>query len=293
MLSAIQRIVNALLSPQATRLTDSMTPSIVGIVLVKNEDLHIEQVLCNIQLFCDKIIIADHLSSDGTADTVNRLCNRFDNITYHRIKDPSESHELVSGYADTATWIFAVDGDELYDPAGLSILREKIFAGEFDKWWMLLGNVLHCTEYSRKEGHAQGYLTPPCRSMTKLYNFSKIDYWKGPCPERLHGGDISFKDGYSMANRLLLYDTMDWETSFFRCLHFCFMTRSSKDGDRGGQAFIRKNISDINSESIYRKFLNILPFRPGRDKKPYYKREMYMRGPLVRKATESFFSDPG
>ena len=270
-----------------------MTRSIVGIVLVKNEDLYIEQVLLNIRLFCDEILIADHCSSDATPDIVSRLGERFDNITYHQIRKPGESHELVSGYADSKTWISAVDGDELYDPAGLSTLREKILNGEFDNWWMLLGNVLHCVEYRRKGGYAQGYLTPPCRSMTKLYNFSKINHWKGPCPERLHGGDISFKDDYSMENRLLLYETMDWETSFFRCLHFCFMARSSKDSDRNGQAFIRKNISDINSESIYRKFLNIFPFQSSRDKESYYKREMYMRGPLVKKATEAFFSVTG
>jgi len=266
--------------------------NIVGIVLVKNEDFYIEQVLINIHRFCDKIIVADHLSSDATADKVQRLCNKFSNITYHRIKNPRESHELVAGYADSKTWVFAVDGDELYDSAGLATLREKIFAGDFDNWWMLLGNVLHCIEFNQKEGYAKGYLTPPCRSMTKLYNFSKISHWRGPCPERLHGGDISFKEDYSMASRLLLYEKMEWENSFFRCLHFCFMARSSKDADTAGQTFLRKNISDINAESIYRKFLDIFPFRFGRSKDSHYKREKYMRGPLVKKATEPFFLRP-
>ena len=201
---------------------------IVGIVLVKDEDLYIEQVLRNILLFCDKIIVADHLSSDSTADKVNLLAKEIGKITYHKIKHPGDSHELIIGYADSQTWIFAVDGDELYDPSGLTILRQKITAGEFEEWWMILGNVLHCVEFNQEERYALGYLTPPCRSMTKLYNFSKINYWKGPCPERLHGGNISFKAGYSMANRLLLYEKMEWETSFFRCLHFCFLQRSQR-----------------------------------------------------------------
>jgi len=266
---------------------------IVGIVLVKNEDLYVEQVLRNIFFFCDEIIVADNLSSDATAEKVKQLCAGDGKLTYHSIGHPGESHELISGFAATQTWVFAVDGDELYDPSGLAELRRKISAGDFDDWWMLLGNVLHCTEFNHKEGYALGHLTPPCRSMTKLYNFSKINYWKGPCPERLHGGDISFKKGYSMAHRLLLYEQMDWESSFFRCLHFCFLPRSSKDVAEAGRAFIRKNISDKNAETILSRLLAALPVKLGGRKESFYKREVYMRGPSVKKVTAAFFPARG
>lgn len=48
-------------------------PSIIGIVLVKNEDLFIDGVLTNILDFCDEIIVADNLSKDGTQEKV-RVC---------------------------------------------------------------------------------------------------------------------------------------------------------------------------------------------------------------------------
>ena len=40
---------------------------IIGIVLVKNEELYIERVLNNIKDFCDEIIVADNLSSESNA----------------------------------------------------------------------------------------------------------------------------------------------------------------------------------------------------------------------------------
>ncbi len=264
---------------------------IIGIVLVKNEDLFIEQVLYNIFSFCDKIIVADNLSSDQTASKIRMLRAQRGKIEYHRIKHPGESHELISGYAASPTWIFAVDGEELYDSFGLASVRRKILAGEYEEWWMLLGNVLHCVELNKEKQYARGHLTPPCRSMTKLYNFSKINSWQGPCPERLHGGTISFLPGVSMANRLLLYERMDWESSFFRCLHLCFLHRSSRETCKAGRPIIRKNISDKNSERIYRKILNVLFGLSGKERGSHYKRKMYMRGPVVVKETDVFFSD--
>ncbi|MCI5221393.1 MAG: glycosyltransferase, partial [Candidatus Electrothrix sp. AR4] len=62
-------------------------PAIIGIVLVKNEDVFIEQILRNIIAFCDEIIVADNLSSDQTASTVQRLQSRFDKIRYRSIKN--------------------------------------------------------------------------------------------------------------------------------------------------------------------------------------------------------------
>ena len=46
---------------------------IVGIVLVKNEDIYIERVLLNILEFCDEIIVADNISSDRTGSIIKDL----------------------------------------------------------------------------------------------------------------------------------------------------------------------------------------------------------------------------
>ena len=110
---------------------------IIGIVLVKNEDLFIEPVLSNIVEFCDLIIVADNISTDATSEIVQGLAARHDKIEYHRIDDIAISHELIKSYAGRKTWIFGVDGDEIYDPAGLAAFRKVLLAGNYDHSWMV------------------------------------------------------------------------------------------------------------------------------------------------------------
>ncbi|MCI5210091.1 MAG: glycosyltransferase [Candidatus Electrothrix sp. ATG2] len=192
---------------------------IIGIVLVKNEELYIERVLNNIKGFCDKIIVADNLSSDQTPVKVQALQADNPATIYHRIRQPSVSHDLIKKYCGKNAWIFGVDGDELYDPNGLKELRVALMRGDYDAYWMVLGNVLNCTEMNLDEQYARGYLAPPCRSMTKLYNFSAIDSWSGYCSERLHGGEIVFRPGFSTTDRFYMYKDVAWQDSCFRCLH--------------------------------------------------------------------------
>lgn len=261
---------------------------IVGILLLKNEDLFIERVIMNIIEFCDEIIVADNRSTDNTADLVWSLQKRFSKIRYFPIEHPSQSHELITGYAGKPVWIFAVDGDELYDPEGLSVLREKIMAGEFNDSWLLLGNVLNCIELDVLRGRAKGYLSPPCRSMTKLYNFSLIIDWSGDCPERLHGGEVTFNEGAHALARRNIHKEISWDDSFFRCIHLCFLRRSSKEKKNGKEFVIRKNITDKNSEGIIRKIFSIGASLLGPKQRSIWKKEKYMRGELVQKDVSSF-----
>lgn len=266
---------------------------IVGILLVKNEERFIHQILENIVDFCDKIIIADNLSEDNTSKLVSDFAERVgDKIEYHLISNPQISHDLIEKYAGSRTWIFGVDGDELYDPRGLSEIRAEILNGDFDDWWILQGNVLNCVELDLDEKIAKGYLAPPCRSMTKLYNFGLIHSWNGPCPERLHGGKVEFKERYSKSLRNEIYKQVPWQEAQLRCLHLCFIKRSKKDkADRQEKGIvIRKNISDMNSE---KSIFNILPkvFRSFRnkDQNKMWKLEKYMRGELVTEDVSVFF----
>lgn len=263
---------------------------IIGIVLVQNEDLYIERVLSNIGDFCDQIIIADHRSRDRTSEISQNFVWPGCEINYRRISDPSESHDLISGYAGRPVWIFAVDGDEIYDPHGLRRLRKQIDDGAFDNQWMILGNVLNCKVIDRVHGVASGYLAPPCRSMTKLYNFNAISAWKGPCPERLHGGSIEFKDGFDKSLRLDLYKTLTWEESDFRCLHLCFIRRSSLEDESADQLQVRKNISDKDSETLLQKFQSFCFSLIGRSQISDWKKEKYMRGSLETKTIKGFIS---
>lgn len=261
---------------------------IIGIMLVRNEDLFIEQVLNNVRDFCDGIIVADNMSTDQTAEKVQAQISCDDKIVYHKISHPSQSHDLVSCYAGGDVWIFGIDGDELYDPGGLMVMREKIMSRDFDDYWMILGNVLNCVEFDPERKQARGYLAPPCRSVTKLYNFSVIESWAGPSPERLHGGTLQFKPGYTEMDRLHMNKAVSWEESIFRCLHLCFLPRSTADDPPAGSVVMRKNIADVMAESFLQRCMSRLRSCLNVGNGSANKKEKYMRGELVQKDITPF-----
>jgi glycosyltransferase involved in cell wall biosynthesis len=263
----------------------SAVPQIVGIVLVRNEDQHLEQVLRNAAEFCDLIHVADHQSTDGTAAILERLAAEIPKIRPQRIKEPRESNEMLRPYQGTPTWIFGIDGDEIYDPAGLATFRQELFAGKYDEWWVVFGNVLNCVEIDLERKTASGYLAPPCRSMTKLYNFRMLKELDPTAPQRLHshkGGDVFFEPYHRML-RFDLYKETTWEDARFRCLHACFLPRSSQQSS----AEPRENVSE--SLQILRRIKRAVKRLLGLTATSDYKREKYMRGPLVTVDATPFF----
>lgn len=259
---------------------------IIGICLVRNEDRFLDRVLRNALAFCDWIEVADHQSTDRTPEVVAALRETDTRVRYHRIEDPLESHALVANYADTPTWVFAVDGDEIYDPKRLVGFRRRLLRGEFDDYWHVLGNVLHC---DRLEGdRAWGYLARPSRSMTKLYNFRRIKQWEGPCTERLHGGDLRFHDGYHSGLCLALDRDSTFDESPFRCLHTVFLPRSSRQPE---SQLYRPNIAEMLSYSRWRREWHRLAEKFGRHPNSRGKLENYRRGDRVEKEVGDFFVD--
>lgn len=260
---------------------------IAAIVLVKNEDLFIKNVLENILAFCDQIHVADHCSTDNTPQIVKGLAAKHTKIKYRCVDHIPDSHDMIAGYAGTDTWVIGVDGDEVYDPEGLKHLREDLFNGRYDNYFKLSGNVLHVRQLHIQNQTAQGFLTPPCRSVTKLYNFSAIHAWSHPCPERLHGGRVDFKPGFSHESVGFIMNEYTWESSPFRCLHLCFTHRSSIDIARNRDKIrIRKGVGErllwrYNIRSWLMSFF-------GREDIPYYKRRYYMRGAIVEKNIRVF-----
>jgi hypothetical protein len=254
---------------------------IIGIVLVRNEERFISTVLANISDFCDKILVVDDVQTkDDTGTIVRNMMNQQDKISYVLTSHPKESHPMIEEYAGTDTWIFAVDGDEIYDPQGLRRFRPRLEAGEFNKCFCVFGNVLNAQKLDLKNGVAEGYLAPPCRSMTKLYNFAAINAWDGPCIERLHGGTIHFRPGYHERLRCNLHYKTGWREGDLRCLHTCFITRSR--AEKRIQT-VRWNISDRTEMPWWRRLL-----RRDRNFVPW-KLKKYTRGERVREDVRVFF----
>jgi len=265
------------------------TMQIIGISLVRNEDVHVEWALRNAIPFCDRLIVADHQSQDGTAGILGRLKEEYtDRLEVHRIDDPVESQSFLVPFMGEMAWVFGVDGDEIYDPAGLAKLRGMLLGGAFADWWVVFGNVLNCTEINRVEGYASGFLAPPCRSMTKLYNFNMIESWEAS-GQRLHGDNIRFKKGYDASRRLDFHQQTSWDESCFRCLHTCFLPRSSRERVSANEAIGgRLNVSESRSATVLRKLKTRLQTVMGRRPLSGWKREKYQRGELVRKDIRNF-----
>jgi hypothetical protein len=260
---------------------------IVGILLVRNEDIFFEQAVLNVLDFCDRVLIADNYSTDRTWDLARKLSDAHEKIECHRITRTNDSHEMIKEYAGTNTWVFGVDGDEIYDPEGLKKFRKELFEGKYDDWWVLFGNVLNCTSLDPDKQEASGYLAPPCRSMTKLYNFKAITSWEGPCLERMLGGTPVFKKGFMASLRLNLHEQVRWEQSLYRCLHTCFLRRSSQDPLQGQD---RPNPVELSGNNLWDKIgLGFIRTKV-RGKKTSWKKEKYLRGDLVTFDVSPFFS---
>jgi glycosyltransferase involved in cell wall biosynthesis len=254
---------------------------ILGISLVRDEDRFVERVIRNVFGFCDELILVDHRSRDRTPEILERLATESPVPTsVHRLNDPRRSHALIAGYAGANVWVFGVDGDELYDPEGLRRLRPRLLEGEFDDWWLIRSNALHVVELDEGTLTARGYMAPPAPSMVKLHNFSLIESWDGIHPQRLHGTEgLRFKPGRE-ARKLELGKQYSWDDSPLRCLHVCFLRRSSRDRREGA----RPNIGDRTAPAR----LPRRAWRRVRGGAPRWKLEHYREGPLHVVSTEPF-----
>jgi hypothetical protein len=244
---------------------------VIGIMLVHNEDRFLRRAVENAIDFCDRLLIANHRSTDGTNEIADGLARERGKVEHHEIRDPRESNEMLQPFAGTDTWAFGIDGDELYDREGLRWTRAQLEAGAWKDWWAVYGNVLNCTDIDPERRTATGYLAPPCRSMTKLYNFAAIEALDADAPQRFMGRKDKFKPGFHAERRLDLYKSTSWEEARFRCLHACFMPRSSSQpaGESG-----RANLTDIARRPWWQRLLRMKA-------SPRHKLEKYQRGALV------------
>lgn len=264
---------------------------IVGIMLVKNEDVFIERAVRNVVEFCDKIIITDHQSTDRTFEICEHLACKFTNIDLRRIQSVHESFAAIASYAGTDTWIFGVDGDEIYDPQGLKTMLIHLLDGRFSGDWCIFGNALKVTALDLRTNMAKGYLAPPCRPASKLYNFSLIKRWAN-AGERLHGENMEFKNGFNRGLRKYLHTEMIWDESYFRHLHMPFMKRSTQQ--KNGFIKTRLNPDEILWAGLAKgKLAGLLRLARVQASQIFgldWKNKKYHRGPLVDKNVSVFFS---
>ena len=252
-----------------------------------NEDVFVEQAVRNVAEFCDRIHAVDHVSTDRTWEVLRALAAEYDHLDVRRVKHAGESHRLVEPYAGTDTWVFGVDGDELYDPARLAGFRVALLAGDYDKAFKVASNVVNCVALDRDAGTATGYPSPPSRSITKLYNFAALESWAGDGAERLHGGAPMFRPGWTAQSVDNIGERTPWEDTPLRCLHLCFLPRSSTDAGPTNRPILEETtLHDRSWRGALKRTLR----RRHVPAESTWKREKYMRGDLVTVDASPFFA---
>lgn len=211
---------------------------IVGSVLVRNEDVFVEQSIRNVAAFCDRIHAVDHMSTDRTWELLRSLAAEFDHLDVRRSRQAATAHRLLAPYAGTNTWVLGVDGDELYDRAALARLRGLLLDGGHADVFRLKAHVLNCDQLDRNRATASGWLAPPSRPITKLFNFGAVESWP-ESPDPLQAGNPVFRPGQHWESRRDLAGETTWETDPLRCLHLCFLRRSSAE-----QEGTRRNLDE-------------------------------------------------
>lgn len=253
---------------------------LVAVVLLHNEDVYAERVIRNVAGVCDRVHVADHASSDRTWQVVSSLAAELDNVDAVQMANAARSHDLVLPYAGTHTWVLSADGDEIFDPEGLARVRAELEEGRYDESFRLVPAMLHCVSLDPDGMTATGYAAPPARSGPKLFNFGAIDGWGQVYRERLHEGVPVFRDGWTWDSVRNLGEEHGVEGSAFRCLHACFLRRSSKDPVGGDP--VRLNIAESDT---YRRDVvgrvRLALRRRRRGTTASWKAEKYRRGPLV------------
>ena len=259
---------------------------IVGVVLVRDEDLWVERAVRNVSGFCDEIVMYDHRSRDRTGEILRQLAAELPHAEMHEIDDPAVTHEALKPFCGTETWVFGVDGDEIYHPGSLAAMRGRMEAGEFDDYFFVKGIQLHCRALDDRRETATGWLAPPSRSTTMLYNFAPLESWEGRPIERLMG------EGARLAREVeeirWLRDEHPWDEAPMRCLHVCFLRRSSLQPKT---SYARISYPERISGGRRAKLKRRLRETIGRPEESWWKLNKYRQGEEVTVSVAGFFPD--
>ncbi|MEI8311561.1 MAG: hypothetical protein WCH98_12475, partial [Verrucomicrobiota bacterium] len=101
-------------------------------------------------------------------------------------------------------------------------------------------------------------------------------------------GTIRFQPGFDDRMKKNFQEELGWDESPLRCLHTCFLPRSSHDATGAGTG-VRENIMEIYRGGIggaLRRFANRILHR--QDSR--WKKDFYRRGPAETVDARPFFS---
>ncbi len=103
----------------------------------------------------------------------------------------------------------------------------------------------------------------------------------------LHGGTVHFQPGFDDNRKRNLQEELPWEDSPLRCLHLCFLPRSSLEKPGGA---VRENIMEIYRGGLFGTLRRLGNRLLGRATTSRWKHDHYCRGPLLTVDTKPFFA---
>jgi hypothetical protein len=163
-------------------------------------------------------------------------------------------------------------------------MRQRLEAGEFADYFIVKGIQLHCRALDTAAGTATGWLAPPSRSTTMLYNCAPLAGWEGTPPERLMGDGARFSR--EVGEIRWLRDEHGWDEAPMRCLHVCFLPRSSRQ-----QARQKARLSYVERIAGGRRAMlkRRLGELAGRPPESWWKLNKYAQGDEVTVSIDGFF----
>jgi hypothetical protein len=194
------------------------------------------------------------------------------------VRRAGEANLFLRPFVGEPVWVLGVDGDDLYEPDRLAGMRARLLAGEFDSYLSVKGNALHCTALDAAAGTASGYLAPPARVITKLQNLGAMESWTGRTVEHLYGGEKRLKPGYEHRPVLVLGDEHSWADSPVRCLHVCFLPRSSR---QPASSHTRRSVIEAMGLGRVERARAAVLTALGRPPESPWKLDKYRQGKLV------------
>lgn len=88
-----------------------MLPSVSCVMIVKNEEEHLEACLSSVRPVVDEVIIVDTGSQDATLEIAKRFADRIEHFTW--CDDFSAARNYATSFASQA-WILSLDADESF-----------------------------------------------------------------------------------------------------------------------------------------------------------------------------------